>query len=202
MYVHCIILLQRSREPDKSQWVKKDKTWRLYKVYWRLIVGVTKMGFVLIVWWKRQYNSLSLCEVSKKERQIFLHFLHYFLSISSLKTLVCRMCRVCFPWTGGNGTCQNEKKKKKKRMEKKRERNAPPPSCTTIQKDGVITQKTSPTCFFTLIFVPDFPEHWATITTRILGPHTGYPLLRWEGRKSKCSSRQSASAWVSVLHHA
>ena len=86
----------------------------------------------------------------------FLHFLHNFLSISSLKTLVCRMCRVCFPWTGGYGTCQNKKKRKKeKKGERVRDINAPPPSCTAIQKDGVITQKTSPSCFFT--FYPRVP---------------------------------------------
>lgn len=40
------------------------------------------------------------------------------------------------------------------------------------------------TLFFSL-FIPEFPEHWATITTRILGPHTGYPLWRWGRRKTQ-----------------
>lgn len=69
------------------------------------------------------------------------------------------MCRVCFPWTGGYGTCQNKKNMKKKgESESERDRNAPPPpppSCSAIEKDGVITQKTSPPCFFT--FHPGVP---------------------------------------------
>lgn len=54
-----------------------------------------------------------------------------------------------------------------------------------IQIDGVNTQKTSPPCFFSL-FILEFPEPWAAIMTRILGPHTGYPHWRLEGRKNKC----------------
>lgn len=81
----------------------------------------------------------------------FLHFLHNFLSISSLKTLVCRMCRVCFPWTEAMEPARTKKYEKKG----EREKNVPPPSFTAIQKDGVITQKTSPPCFFT--FYPRVP---------------------------------------------
>lgn len=47
------------------------------------------------------------------------------------------------------------KKYEKKGRERERERNAPPPSCIAIQKDGIITQKTSPPCFFT--FYPGVP---------------------------------------------
>lgn len=51
------------------------------------------------------------------------------------------------------------------------------------------------TDFFFSFFILEFPEHRATITTRILGPCSSYPLWRWErGEKkkvllAKCTSR-------------
>lgn len=52
-----------------------------------------------------------------------------------------------------------------------------------------------PHWFFFSFFILEFPEHRATITTRILGPCSSYPLWRWErGEKkkvllAKCTSR-------------
>lgn len=117
--------------------------------------------------------SCSLYEVSYRgrdgEMDFFLHFLHNFLSISSLKTLVCKMCRVCFPWIGGCRTCQNKKKEKKREgdRKKRREREENRVSerercfCIAIEKDGVITQKTSPPCFFTFL-------SWSSRNTELL----------------------------------
>lgn len=67
------------------------------------------------------------------------------------------------------------------------EKNAPPPSCTAMQKDEVITQKTSLPRFFVFfsLFILVFPEHWGTIMTRILGLRTGSPLWRWEREKKR-----------------
>lgn len=126
----------------------------------------------------------------REERLIFLHFLHNFLSISSLKTLVCRMCRVCFPWTGYE-TCQNKKKNEKRR---ERESNTPPSLvCCVTEWWNYYTKNLLP-CFFHF-FIPEFPEHWATIITRILGPHT--PVTRSDvGREENTNALFAKCIWL------
>lgn len=49
----------------------------------------------------------------------------------------------------------NLPEQKKMRKKDRQRKNAPPPSYIAIKKDGVITQKTSPPCFFT--FYPRVP---------------------------------------------
>lgn len=130
----------------------------------------------------------------KKERLIFLHFLHNFLSISSLKTLVCRMCRVCFPWTGGSGTCQN---KKIYICEKERGRiTLPLPFALQYRKMELLPRKPHRLVFS--LFIPEFPEHRATITTRILWPHT----LTLRGKKKQMLLAAKCICLFSDLNHA
>lgn len=172
VYVHCIILLQSSREPDKSQRVKKENVMIVQSILtinrWCHENGIcfnclvkTSIQQSFFVWSERE-GETDFFTLSALFPLYFLPEDPRLQNVQSMLSMDRRQWNL------------PERRKKKKKGWKKREREMlllPP--CTTIQKDGVITQKTSPTCFFTLIFVLDFPEHWATITTRILGPHTG-----------------------------
>lgn len=133
---------------------------------------------------------------AEKERGDFLlHILHNFLSISSLKALVCRMCRVCFPWTRGCGTRQKRKQRKKTQSwrEREREREKSSSFLSNCNIERWIYCPENLTDFF--FFFPKFPEHRATITTRILGPRSSYPIWRWKwGKKESglcCKVHQS-----------
>lgn len=88
----------------------------------------------------------------------------------------------------------NLPEQKKMKKEERERVTLLPPSCAVLQNDGIIIQKNLLPYFFHF-FIPEFPEHWATIITRILGPHT--PVTRSDvGREENTNALFAKCIWL------